>query len=115
MDLQKQINSHNDFTSDSKVIMGDFNAESNERWYTYLERYHLIDVFHGHEGKYSYNSGKLAKWIDFMLLHNLAHDRITKRIIGNEPGVVHNFEDTTLPSEKIPSDHLPLSLRIILK
>lgn len=111
LDLQKQLENHPKFTTNVKIIVGDFNAESNESWYK-LEDYHLVDAFKKQLGPYSYHSGKSSKWIDFMLLHHLPETAVIGRVVGNNPGVQYIFNDIALPSTNVPSDHLPLTILI---
>ena len=111
-DLQEQLNCHLGFTVDNQVIVGDFNAESSEKWYQSLQKNHLTDAFKDHADDYTYNSGKLAKWIDFILLHHLTEKDVIEWTIGNESGKIPLFKEKALPNNSISSDHLPLSISI---
>ncbi len=127
--LQKQVNDHAGFLSTQlvpKLIMGDFNAERSEEWYKALDRNGLLDAFGGvalglrqqltegndeHGWPYSYNSGKKAKWIDFILVHRLTTQYSVDGLVVNGSDVSSEFpRDQSMPNEKVPSDHLSIGV-----
>jgi endonuclease/exonuclease/phosphatase family metal-dependent hydrolase len=113
--LQRQINERTQFVNLPLplVVMGDFNAERSENWYRALGQNGLVDPMAALAIPYTYNSGKLAKLIDFMLLHNWDPAAAVKRIwVGLGPA--QRFDYEALPSSDVPSDHLPLSMLITL-
>lgn len=109
--LQRQLNEHPDFSADGKLVMGDFNAEASETWYQALAQNQLIDAKQGHDWPWSYNSGKNAKWIDFVLLHRLPLERLQSLCVG-ELFKAMDFTVRALPSATVPSDHAPVNLTL---
>jgi endonuclease/exonuclease/phosphatase family metal-dependent hydrolase len=110
--LQEKIN---DTSNARTVVMGDFNAERNEAWYQSLGKHGLVDALHNLTHlPYSYNSGKLSKWIDFFLLNQLPLESVQGVCVGNDWHRQYLFKDTALPSAEVPSDHLPVTVRLSL-
>jgi len=97
-----------------RLAMGDFNAEASEAWYAQLGKNGLWDVCAQIEGghpPFSYNSGKQAKFIDFVLAHGLPSERVGRVAMGagEELG-----EITALPNAAVPSDHLPITFELFV-
>jgi len=109
------INKVNSIQSDLKLAMGDFNAEASETWYKELAKYNIIDsvkAFQGQHPKFSYNSGKGSKFIDYLLLWNIQKDALKACFLGIE-GEPPNYESIGfLPNGEIPSDHLPITIHL---
>jgi len=100
-----------------KIAMGDFNAEANEKWYTHLPEFGIIDAVQSHHGKlpdFTYNSGKgNSKYIDFFLLWNINKESVQDVFVGIDPiNPVDYSAIKYMPSEKVPSDHLPVTIKI---
>ncbi len=118
LELQRKLTHSKKFVSGRKVIMGDFNAERTEQWYKALPTNGIVDAMseqQREQWKYSYNSGKNSKWIDYMLLQKIAADSVIRVFVGNDPSPTAPaplFNDTGLPNSRVPSDHLPLTLEL---
>ena len=98
--------------------MGDFNAERGEGWHKSLAKNGLVDVLETFSKvtanyPYSYNSGKSSKWIDFVLTQDID---VAKQVTEINVGVGDScqFNHESLPNEEIPSDHLPIRMRLKL-
>jgi mRNA deadenylase 3'-5' endonuclease subunit Ccr4 len=134
VDLMKQLGEHAAFLASPapQVVMGDFNATRDEAgWYSQLGKYGVTDALsnlrvepRGLLGDgtnkdlvwpYSYNSGKMSKWIDHFLLRGFATTSPVKEILvnGSVPFVDYAFDIATLPNATIPSDHLPVTVVLI--
>jgi endonuclease/exonuclease/phosphatase family metal-dependent hydrolase len=117
MALQYQLNHHQNFIGEcAKVVVGDFNAERSEPWYRALSDNHLVDALLNHrdDWPYSYNSGLLAKWVDYVLLHHLSAETLDHICLGDCWTSVPQFNHTALPSAEVPSDHLSLTVTLTL-
>ena len=113
--LQRKLTRGKKFVTGSKVIVGDFNARRSEDWYQLLGENGIIDTMSEHQRNqwsYSYKSGHDAKWIDYILLHRLPPDSVVRVFVDIE---FPRFNDTALPNERVPSDHMPLTAVIRLR
>jgi len=99
-------------------FMGDFNAEANEKWYEAYQKDGVTDIFQAVHGKLSqctFNSGpKMRKHIDFMMAYNTPPNFmkcVTACYLGNaQEQHPHTTSDESWPTQKIPSDHLPVTI-----
>jgi len=113
--LQREITTNRYFGESPKVVMGDFNAERHEAWYQALKENGIVDALYTLTHlPYSYNSGKMAKWIDFFLLHRIPAQAVQKVCVGNNWTMGDNFTDTALPNRDVPSDHLPVTVLLTI-
>lgn len=126
--LQKTVSTDPGFTDAPKIVMGDFNAVRSEQWYRHLAEHGLVDALGSldvaptgvindepdRQVPYSYNSGKISKWIDHVLLNKLDASAVKKIWIDSDvvtEGPVH-CRHTTLPNDVVPSDHIAVSVAI---
>lgn len=139
VDLMNQLGKHAAFLASPapQVVMGDFNATRDETgWYGQLGKYGVTDALgelqvepRGLLGNatnkelvwpYSYNSGKMSKWIDHFLLRGFNASSpgkispVNEVLVAGVPFVDYAFDYSSLPNATIPSDHLPLTIMLSL-
>lgn len=111
------------------ILMGDFNATTNEKWYNEYINSNYMNIYEvcqeqrekttptKKETKYpiaTYNCGKEHKAIDYQFAKNIPREDLIHSFIGNNPALpipidhVHQF----LPNAEIPSDHIPMTCQI---
>lgn len=111
-DIIAMLQTTKQFDENHKIIVGDFNAEINEEWYTKLNDNLYTDTWLTKNGPrqysdFTFSNGNILpnKWIDFMLTSGFENDDINKIHINTD---MSNM--TFMPNEHIPSDHVPQTL-----
>jgi endonuclease/exonuclease/phosphatase family metal-dependent hydrolase len=93
------------------ILVGDFNAERSEPWYAALGEAGFRDAWQEAttlhiSDTHTFSNGGLVenKWVDFALVHGpLVVESVGLGFAG--------CDNRALPSERCPSDHLPLIVR----
>jgi len=98
------------------LVMGDFNATSNEKWYSIYEKSGILDTYlvaNKRKPKVTYNSGQSKKAIDYLLVWSFQKEKIgvVSSFLGNQPSAPLSPDSThgDLPNKEIPSDHVCLT------
>jgi len=107
-----QTTNKDQFYNTKRIIVGDFNAEIKELWYTKLNQNSYIDAWTEKNGPhqksdFTYSNGDTHrnKWIDFVLMSGFVYSDIDKVYINAD---LTNM--TYAPNDQIPSDHVPQSI-----
>jgi len=98
------------------LVMGDFNATSDEKWYKIFTESGILDTFREVNQKaplVTYNSGQTKKAIDYLLVWPFQKEQIVvvSSFLGNQPKAPLSPDSThgELPNKEIPSDHVPMT------
>jgi len=95
-------------------VMGDFNAEPYETWHRKFNEDGFVDCYFAmnkRHAKATFNSGQLHKHVDFIFAKNFVEKNILSSFLGNDQQHPHHpeFLHEALPTQDIPSDHIPLT------